>query len=47
MYSFADGEIQDVYAAEQMSGEVTRVRSNTTGGDEADGDKLCGGRHHL
>ena len=40
MYSFADGEIQDVYAAEQMSGEVTRVRSNTTGGDEADGDNF-------
>ena len=40
MYSFADGEIQDVYAAEQMSGEVTRVRSNTTGGYEADGDNF-------
>ena len=40
MYSFADGEIQDVYAAEQMSGEVTRVRSNTSGGDEKDGDNF-------
>ena len=40
MYSYANGEIQDVYAAEQMSGEVTRVRSNTTGGDEADGDNF-------
>ena len=26
MYSYANGEIQDVYAAEQMTGEVTRVR---------------------
>ena len=40
MYSYANGEIQDVYAAEQMSGEVTRVRSNTTGGYEADGDNF-------
>ena len=38
MYSFANNEIQDVYAAEEMSGEVTRVRSNTSGGNESDGD---------
>ena len=38
MYSYANGEIQEVYAAEEMSGEVTRVRSNTAGGTEDDGD---------
>ena len=38
MYSFADGEIQDVYAAEQMTGEVDLVRVATAGGAERDGD---------
>ena len=38
MYSFADGEIQDVYAAEQMTGEVDLVRVDTAGGAERDGD---------
>ena len=38
MYSFADGEIQDVYAAEQMTGEVELVRVATAGGAERDGD---------
>ena len=35
MYSYANGEIQDVYAAEQMTGEVTRVRvdANNREGD--------------
>ena len=38
MYSFADGEVQDVYAAEQMTGDVSLVRVSTAGGDERDGD---------
>ena len=35
MYSYANGEIQDVYAAKQMTGEVTRVRvdANNREGD--------------
>ena len=32
MYSFAANEVQEIYAAEEMSGEVTRVRSNTNDG---------------
>ena len=40
MYSFANNEIQEVYAAEQIEGEVTRVRSNTTNGTEDDGDNF-------
>ncbi len=35
IYSYADGEIQDVYAAEKLEGEVTRVRSNTEDGETA------------
>ena len=38
MYSFANGEIQEVYAAEELNGEVTRVRMETTGGNPSDGD---------
>ena len=40
MYSFANNEIQEVYAAEQIEGEVTRVRSDTTNGTENDGDNF-------
>ena len=40
MYSFANNEIQEVYAAEQIEGEATRVRSNTTDGNEDDGDNF-------
>ena len=40
MYSFAANEVQDIYAAEEMSGEVTRVRSNTNDGEESDGDNF-------
>ena len=35
MYSFANGEIQEVYAAERIEGEVTRVRVNT---NDSEGD---------
>ena len=40
MYSFSNlsEEIEDVYAAQEMTGEVTRVRSNTVNGEESDGD---------
>ena len=40
MYSFAANEVQEIYAAEEMSGEVTRVRSNTNDGEESDGDNF-------
>ena len=40
MYSFAANEVQEIYAAEEMSGEVTRVRSNTNDGKESDGDNF-------
>ena len=40
MYSFANNEIQEVYAAEKLEGDVTRVRSNATGTEELNGDNF-------
>lgn len=42
MYAYSDSakSIQDVYPAEFMEGEVTQVRSGTTGGTEKDGDNF-------
>ena len=40
VYTYANGEIQSVQAAERMEGEVTRVRTNTNSGEEADGDNF-------
>ena len=37
MYSYANGDIQDVYAAEKLEGEVTRVRANN---NDSDGDNF-------
>ena len=38
IYSYANGEIQEVYAAEELTGEVTRVRANTS--ERSDGDNF-------
>ena len=40
IYSYANGDIQDVYAAEKMEGEVTRVRAVT---DDSNGDNFVVG----
>ncbi|MFB2020919.1 S-layer homology domain-containing protein [Pseudoflavonifractor sp. P01025] len=40
VYTYAEGEIQSVYAAEKLEGEVTRVRSNTTVGVTGNGDNF-------
>ena len=40
VYTYAEGEIQSVYAAEKLEGEVTRVRSNTTAGVTGNGDNF-------
>ena len=40
VYTYAEGEIQSVYAAEKLEGEVTRVRSNTTDGETGNGDNF-------
>ncbi|MGI5934040.1 MAG: S-layer homology domain-containing protein [Lawsonibacter sp.] len=40
IYSYANDEIQEVYAAEKLEGDVTRVRSNTKEGEETDGDNF-------
>ena len=40
VYTYANGEIQSVQAAEKMEGEVTRVRTNTADGEEKDGDNF-------
>ena len=40
IYSYANGDIQDVYAAEKMEGEVTRVRAIT---NDQDGDNFVVG----
>ena len=40
VYTYAEGEIQSVYAAEKLEGEVTRVRSNTTDGKTGNGDNF-------
>ena len=45
IYTFAKDDIQEVYTAEEMSGEVTSVRVSTTvdngvGGNESDGDRF-------
>ena len=40
MYSFANNEIQEVYAAEKLEGDVTRVRSDATGTEERNGDNF-------
>ena len=38
IYTYANGDIQSVYAAEKLEGDVTAVRTTTTGGSESDGD---------
>ena len=39
LYTFANDKIQSVYAAEELSGDVSRVRTTTTSGaQEAEGD---------
>ena len=40
VYTYAEGEIQSVYAAEKLEGEVTRVRSNTEDGETRNGDNF-------
>ena len=40
IYSYANGDIQDVYAAEKLEGEVTRVRAIT---NDQDGDNFVVG----
>ena len=40
VYTYAEGEIQSVYAAEKREGEVTRVRSNTEDGETRNGDNF-------
>ena len=40
VYTYAEGEIQSVYAAEKLEGEVTRVRSKTENGDTRNGDNF-------
>ena len=40
IYSYANGDIQDVYAAEKIEGEVTRVRAVT---DDSNGDNFVVG----
>ena len=37
IYSYANGDIQEVYAADELTGEVTRVRANTS---DSDGDNF-------
>ena len=37
IYSYANGDIQEVYAADELTGEVTRVRANTS---DTDGDNF-------
>ena len=38
IYTYANGDIQSVYAADKLEGDVTAVRTTTTGGSESDGD---------
>ena len=40
VYTYAEGEIQSVYAAEKLEGEVTRVRAITTDGETGNGDNF-------
>ena len=40
VYTYAEGEIQSVYAAEKLEGEVTRVRSKTENGETRNGDNF-------
>ncbi|MGI5934755.1 MAG: S-layer homology domain-containing protein [Lawsonibacter sp.] len=40
VYTYAEGEIQSVYAAEKLEGEVTRVRSKTSNGVTGNGDNF-------